>query len=164
MNRNFIAFFVIFSVFSSTSLAEESVGASGLKLPRFVSLSAKTANLRTGPGTHYPIRWTYKRRGHPLQIIEEHEHWRKVRDHDKVEGWILKNLLYGPRRAMIHSKTRPLYSKNDLASDVLLIVEKGVTGYVVECSGIWCRLDVDGTKAWIERRHLWGVLPNEEID
>ncbi|RMD90016.1 MAG: hypothetical protein D6807_02590, partial [Alphaproteobacteria bacterium] len=32
-------------------------GPSGLPLPRFVSLAADAANMRTGPGRRYPILW-----------------------------------------------------------------------------------------------------------
>ncbi|MBV1901908.1 MAG: SH3 domain-containing protein [Kordiimonadaceae bacterium] len=164
MNRYIVAFFVIFSLFPASNVIAQTVGASGLKLPRFVSLSTTTANLRTGPGTNYPIKWTYKRRGHPLEIIEEHGHWRKVRDQDTTEGWILKILLFGPRTAVVRGKTRQLFKDNDLSSKVLLVAEKDVSGKVLKCVGIWCRVEIDGTKAWIERRHLWGVHANEEID
>ena len=44
---------------------------SGLPLPRFVSLGANEVNLRTGPDRRYPITWVYKRRGMPVEIIQE---------------------------------------------------------------------------------------------
>ena len=42
-----------------------------LPLPRFVSLKSAEVNLRTGPGTRYPIEWVYKRRALPVEIIAE---------------------------------------------------------------------------------------------
>ena len=51
-----------------------------LPLPRFVSLKSAEVNLRTGPGTRYPIEWVYKRRALPVEIIAEFDNWRRVRD------------------------------------------------------------------------------------
>ncbi len=36
-------------------------GASGLALPRYVSLKSDRVNLRSGPGTDYPTSWVYRR-------------------------------------------------------------------------------------------------------
>ena len=52
-------------------------GASGLPLPRFVSLKSKRVNLRIGPGTEYAVTWMYTRAGLPVEIIQEYENWRK---------------------------------------------------------------------------------------
>jgi len=41
-------------------------GISNLELPRFVSLKAKEANLRVGPGKTYGVDWQYVRKGLPL--------------------------------------------------------------------------------------------------
>ena len=71
------------------------VGPSGLPLPRFVSLKASQANLRIGPGTTYPVEWTYVKRGLPLEIIQEYDNWRRVRDADGTEGWVSQALLSG---------------------------------------------------------------------
>lgn len=140
------------------------VGPSGNPLPRFVSLSASEANLRTGPGRQYPIDWVYKRRGLPLEIIEEHGPWRKVRDHEGVTGWMLVSLLYGPRTAMIRGKTRTLLADPNLQAEPLLTADPGVIGEIEECNGLWCELDIGGRNGWIERRHLWGVYATEQID
>ena len=42
-----------------------SVSASGLPVPRFVSLKSDRVNLRSGPGTDYPTAWVYRRAGLP---------------------------------------------------------------------------------------------------
>jgi len=53
---------------------------SGLPIPRFVSLRSNEVNLRTGPGLTYPIDWIYKRDGMPVEVIQEFDTWRKIRD------------------------------------------------------------------------------------
>tara|TARA_R110002096_G_scaffold9686_2_gene38210 strand:- start:915 stop:1442 length:528 start_codon:yes stop_codon:yes gene_type:complete len=164
VNRLIIAFLVFFSVFSSQIVLADTVGASGQALPRFVSLNTEKANMRSGPGRQYPILWTYKRRLLPLEITAEHGAWRKVRDHEGVEGWILVTLLYGPRTALIRGRVRTLYRDDDMSSAALLTAEPGVIGRILTCTDIWCRLKVGDTKAWIEKRHVWGVYNNEILD
>ena len=54
------------------SLPPVSMGsASGLPVPRFVSLKADRVNLRQGPGTEYPTAWVFKRAGLPVEVMAE---------------------------------------------------------------------------------------------
>jgi len=143
---------------------EKSVGASGLDLPRWVALHSDKVHMRTGPGTQYPIDWVYYRQSLPMEVIDEHGPWRKVRDSDGTVGWIHRQLLIGPRYAMIRGKTRILYAEKDLSSARLVTAEPGVTGRLLACEDIWCQLAIANREGWIERRHLWGVYKNEVFD
>lgn len=47
--------------------AAETLGSeTKLPLPRFVSLRSSEVNLRTGPGTNYPVDWVFVRRELPV--------------------------------------------------------------------------------------------------
>ncbi len=147
----------------SFGAAAQTVGASGNPLPRFVAMSASKANLRTGPGRQYPVDWVYSRRGLPLEIIDEHGAWRKVRDHEGVEGWMLVSLLYGKRTVMIRGKQRELLDEPKLGAQATIIADPGVIGEIDQCQGLWCEIVIKGASGWIERRHVWGVYATEEI-
>ncbi len=149
--------------FAQTS-REATVGASGNPLPRFAALQSEKVNMRTGPGMHYPINWVYKRQSLPMEIIDEHGPWRKVRDHQNTEGWIHMQLMIGPRYAMVRGRTRSLFAEQDLSSPKLVTAEAGVIGRLLACEDIWCQLNVGDRDGWIERRHLWGVYKNEAFD
>ncbi len=173
MNNHFKAFFGLLTLLVAGSAffapvhaapkGKPTVGTSGYPLPRFAALKANEVNMRTGPGTQYPISWVYHRKALPMEIIDEFGPWRKVRDHENTTGWILRQLLLAPRSAMIRGKTRTLYQKKSLTSAPSIIAEPGVIGRLLACDGIWCRLNIKGRKGWIERRHLWGVYKNEVI-
>ena len=45
--------------------------ASGLQVPRFVTLASDEVNMRTGPGLQYPITWVLVRESLPVEIIRE---------------------------------------------------------------------------------------------
>ncbi len=164
MIARFLAFFVAILIGTHTIQAEIEVGSSGLPIPRFVSLAATQAYMRTGPGRQYPIDWVYSRRGLPLEVVDEDGPWRQVRDESGITGWMHVSLLSGRRTALITGKLRKLYREATAAAPVRLTADPGVIGEIVSCENIWCELEIDGTSAWIERRHLWGIYANEVID
>ncbi len=79
-----------------------SVGtASGLPVPRYVSLKSDRVNLREGPSKDHRTSWVSQRAGLPVEITAEAETWRRIRDSDGAEGWVLHSLLSGRRTALV---------------------------------------------------------------
>src|SRR5581483_9127238 len=97
-------FYFLFILIGMVAPAQAINNTSGLPVPRFVSLKPEEANARTGPGTRYPIAWVYRRPGLPVEVIEEYDLWRKIRDIDGATGWVHKSMLDGRRTVMIKSK------------------------------------------------------------
>src|SRR5262245_7709157 len=81
----------------------QSVGASGLALPRFASLKSDRVNLRQGPGTDYPTAWVFRRAGLPVEIVKEFESWRQVGGAEGTPGWVLSSMLGGRTRTADHT-------------------------------------------------------------
>ena len=73
---------------------------SGLPLPRYVSLKSDRVNVREGPSKEHPTLWIYERAALPVEITAEFETWRKIRDSEGAEGWVLHSLLSGRRTAL----------------------------------------------------------------
>src|SRR6478672_13751597 len=84
--------------------ADATGGASGLPVPRFVSLKADKVNMHIGPAKTYEVKWVYQRAGLPVEITAEFENWRRIRDADGTEGWIYHSLLSGKRTGMVITK------------------------------------------------------------
>lgn len=141
------------------------VNDSGLPVPRFVSLRADEANIRTGPGTRYPIQWKYLRDGIPLEIIEEFDHWRKIRDPDGASGWVHQTMLSGERMAVVLGKT-PHILRKDAEEEArgVIKVEPGVVARLLACTPQWCRIQVAARKGWLKKVYLWGAYPDESFD
>jgi len=148
---------------AQTVAFQERGSSSGLPLPRFVSIAASRANLRTGPGRQYPIDWVYVRAETPLQVIAEFGQWRKVRDIDGTTGWMHRRLLSGRRTAIIVGKRRTAHAEPKLSSRVVLYVDAGVVALVRQCGGGWCRIKVGSNSGWIPRRYLWGSITREPV-
>lgn len=134
-----------------------------LPLPRFVSLDANDVNMRAGPGTEYPILWQYHRKGLPVEIVQEFDTWRRIRDHDGAIGWVQANLLSGKRTAQVLDQQQTLMSEPAGGVPVAKL-DPGVIGHLKECDGSLCRIDVNGYKGWLQRASLWGVYPDEKIE
>ena len=112
----------------------------GLPVPRFVSLHAPKANVRTGPGVRYPVDWVLVRRGMPVEIVAEFEHWRKIRDWQGTEGWVHQSMLTATRTAVVMTEVRALRRSADDKAPAVARVEPGVVGRILSCEGAWCRL------------------------
>ena len=86
----------------------------GLPLPRFAALGSNQVNMRIGPDLRYRIDWTYQRRDLPVQIIEEHQIWRKIRDPEGTEGWVQRPLLNARRTFLVPGEgSAPLRRRPD---------------------------------------------------
>ena len=144
------------------------VGKSGLQVPRFVSLKAGRVNVRVGPGEDYKIAWVFTRTGLPIEVIQEYDTWRRIRDSDGQVGWVFNSLLSGKRTAVIapwaSDGPRPVRDRAAAAAEVTAYLEPGVMATVDRCRGGWCRISGDRFVGWIQQEQLWGVYPNEEVD
>lgn len=134
-----------------------------LPLPRFASLQSAKVNMRAGPGETYPILWTYQRANLPVEIIEEFEIWRRIRDHDGVVGWVKSTLLTGKRHVLVRDQQRILRREPTPEAAPVAYVDPGVILSVLECEGDWCWLDVQGYQGWLQKSEFWGVYATESI-
>lgn len=144
-------------------------GASGLPLPRFVSLKSGRVNARIGPGVNYAVDWLYLKPGLPMEIIQEYDNWRRVRDADGAEGWINQSLLSGRRTAIVAPWQRGKDASINLLSEPernarsVAILEPGVIGTIKSCNGDWCEMTFDGHTGWINQTLVWGAYPGETV-
>ncbi|MBN9580840.1 MAG: aspartyl-trna synthetase [Afipia sp.] len=154
----------------ATGLAakEMVVSASGLPVPRYVSLKSDHVNVRVGPTKDQDVSWIYTRAGLPVEITAEFENWRRVRDSEGAEGWVYHSLLSGKRTAVITMKRKdelaPIYDSPDAASGVAARLQAGVVASVKRCVGGWCRINGSGFDGWIEQQRLWGVYADEKVN
>jgi SH3-like domain-containing protein len=150
----------------------QSIGQSGLPIPRFVSLKADRVNLRNGPGTDYPVNWVYRRAGLPVEVVKEFETWRQVRDAEGATGWVLHTLLSGRRTALVVPWERKadkqpalvaVMASDSASSAIVARVEAGVIADLHSCDGRWCRVTIESFRGYVEQKKLWGVYEGERL-
>jgi SH3-like domain-containing protein len=127
-------------------------------VPYWASLRVDQVNLRVGPSESYPVDWVYHRAGLPVKVVRLYQGWRRVRDQDGAEGWIVARLLNPERSAVVVGKgLAPMRAEADAGATLRWKLEPGVVGKLGECDAGWCELDVGGRKGWVEQKRLWGA-------
>lgn len=150
---------------SAAQAAAPQIGAnSGLPIPRFVSLKYSEVNARRGPSESHRIDWLYQRRGLPMRVTAEFEHWRRVEDAQGEGGWIHYSQLSGTRTVQVIADRVPLLSRPAPGAGEVAILEANVIAHIMECGLDWCRLSIDGTRGWARRDAFWGLMPSEVLD
>lgn len=173
MNRRSLALLacisVLFAALAGQAVAQGTQnGASGLPVPRFVSLKSDRVNVRRGPGRDHEVVWTYVRAGLPVEIVQEFENWRRIRDWEGAEGWVFHSLLSGRRTAIVKpwekSGAVPLRANPDSNASEVARLDPDVVASVSECGSGWCRIAGAGWEGWIDQTALFGVYPDESFD
>ena len=175
-HANRALFVMIFAACAGGRLGRRRAGrnrpgsASGLPVPRFVSLKADKVNMHIGPAKTYEIKWLYQRAGLPVEITAEFENWRRIRDADGTEGWVYHSLLSGKRTGMVTAKSPdelvPVYEKPDLRErgDRQARARRGRHGQALRRRGLVRTSAAAASRAGSSRSRLWGVYPNEKVD
>lgn len=165
---------VITLISAAPAWAQSANNPSGLPLPRFASTRSAPVNVRVGPGIRYDLAWTYLKAGQPVEIIQEFDTWRKIRDAEGDTGWIHQNLLSGRRVGLVAPWGKDQTGLHLKASDESKVRAWLGSGYLVAingCENAWCAVDVEtqekGGKTYsgyLPQMRLWGVYPNEEFN
>ena len=177
MNRRFrpsstrraaLAALSLAAIMPALAFADQVGSATKLPLPRFASLKTDRVNLREGPSKDHATKWVYQRAGLPVEITAEFEIWRRIRDSEGADGWVLHSLLSGRRTALVtpnkKGESSRIYARPSSGSDLAATLQSGVIVNLRKCDGEWCQVDGEGFKGYIEQYKLWGVYPNEKIE
>ena len=164
---------LVFLGFADTvALAQDN--PSGLPLPRFASTRSSPINVRVGPGTRYDIVWVYVKPGTPVEIIQEFDTWRKIRDYDGSEGWVHQNLLSGNRHGIVApwraGEQIAMFSSRSEESGRRALLPAGFPVSISGCDGAWCAVTATDSESkatyggYLPQGELWGVYANEQFD
>jgi len=158
---------IIGSLMALSSRAESQyVGTgpeTGKALPRFVSVAEDKAFLRRGPTMQHAIEWVYLRKDLPIEVVAEHDNWRKVRDFEGTIGWMNRVVLANDRTGMILLDGTKLFRTPTPESQVLAIMEEGLVGKLDRCEEGWCQMRVAELSGWLPQSQLYGVRQGEEF-
>lgn len=159
---------ILAASFAGAAQAQATKMTSGLPLPRFVTLKAKKINLRVGPGQDYAVSWLYVKSGLPVEIVQEFDNWRRIRDADGTEGWVFHSMLSGDRTAIaapwMKDKTNifvNMHNDERETASVVARMQPGVVMKIDECNGTWCHAVADGVKGYVSQAEIWGAYPGE---
>ncbi len=158
-----ILFIIILISLYKSAISETYGNVTGYKIPRFVSLKSDNVNLRVGPSINYPIKIKYIQENLPVEVIDEYDVWRQIKDIEGSLGWIHQSLLKGDRYVIIKSisnKETNLFNIPD--GNIIGFIGNRNIVKLKKCSINWCLINYNDFNGWIKKSNLWGVYPNEK--
>lgn len=159
MNKLFLSFFMLFLLSPLNGYAE-GYG--------FFSLGSDQVNLRAGPAERFPIKWVYQEKNYPVEVIDQFENWRQIREADGTLGWVHQKMLKETRYVVIEEEDKLLASPV-VSGKVVAYVQPGVIARVRSCPpGDYCLLQFSyedkKIEGWFPRRFMWGLYDGEIIE
>jgi len=152
-NKHYLIIFVLFFLilfFFPKSFANES--------KKFLSLKNNEVNLRQGPSFEYPVKFIYKKKYLPVEILDKSETWRKIKDFENNSGWIHASQLSKKKSAICKKNNSVLYKKPTIFSKPIAKLEIGRLVLIKKCKEKWCKITSGGFKGWIFESSLWGKI------
>ena len=116
------------------------------------------------------MSWRYLKQGVPVEIIQEYDNWRRIRDADGTEGWVNQSLLSGERTAIaapwMSGKGKAVFvnMRRD-PQPTSTVIAKLQPGVIDEHRRMQRRMvpgrRADGTEGWMAQAEIWGAYPGE---
>ncbi|MEK9958779.1 MAG: SH3 domain-containing protein [Pelagibacteraceae bacterium] len=145
MTKKYKFFLLIFIFFSSICSAE------------IRSLKNNKVNVRLGPSKTYPIKWVYTKKYLPVEIIDEHYNWKKIKDYENDVGWIHVSQL-SKRKSVITLKDNTIiFSNPTIFSKPKAKLEIYQSLQIKTCNDKWCNVSNSKINGWIQKNNLWGI-------
>ena len=126
---------------------------------KYLSLKNKLVNVRYGPGFDYPIKYVYKKKYLPVEVIDKKENFRRIIDFKKNSGWIHISQLK-KSNSLIILENKILFKKPSKYSKPLVKLEKGRLLIIKKCKNKWCQVTTGNYKGWIDTINIWGSTIN----
>ena len=152
-SKNYLIFLLLFFsilFFLPRSFANES--------KKFLSLKNSEVNLRQGPSFEYPIKFIYKKKYLPIEVLGKSETWRKIKDFENNSGWIHISQLSKKKSAINIKKNSIIFKKPTIFSKPVAKVETGRLILIKKCKIKWCKITSGKYNGWIEKNYLWGKI------
>ena len=143
-------FFLIIIFFTNNLFAEQN--------KYFLMLKNKKVNVRYGPSFDYPIKFIYKKKYLPVEILDTSETWRKIKDLENNTGWIHISQLSKKKAAIVVDDDLIMFKSPTIYSKPIAMLKKGKLSKIIKCKNEWCKAKTGEYKGWLKKESLWGLL------
>ncbi len=121
-----------------------------------VSIKKDNVNVRTGPGTDYPV-YMELFKGYPLNVLQKKGDWLQISDFENDKGWVFAKLVVPGNTVIVNGKdTVNMRTKPSTTATIIANVERGVVLTKLATQGKWTKVKHSkGTVGWIYKPLLW---------
>jgi SH3-like domain-containing protein len=130
--------------------------ASSAFAANYLSVTTDNANVRTGPGTKYPVAMELFQ-GYPLKVLKKEGEWYKISDYENDSGWIHDSIVKDQDTVIVNAKNSlNMRSGPSQNTTIVADVERGVVLKKLSTEGQWTKVrHSSGTVGWIYSPLLW---------
>ena len=149
-NKHYLIILVLFFsilFFFPKSFANENIN--------FLSLKNNEVNLRQGPSFEYPIKFIYKKKFLPVEVLDKSETWVKIKDFQNNSGWIHISQVSKKKSAINKKNNSVIYKKPTIFSKPVATLEIGRLVIIQKCKVEWCKITSGGFGGWVYKNSLW---------
>ncbi|MCF8045108.1 MAG: SH3 domain-containing protein [Desulfarculaceae bacterium] len=119
------------------------------------TVTARIANIRSGPGTNYDVLWQVEKY-HPLLILETKGNWYRFRDFEGDKAWLHDSLVGKVDSVITVEEKCNVRSGPGTDNPIVFKVERGVPFKVLNRRGNWLKVEhADGDRGWIYKTLVW---------
>jgi len=124
------------------------------------SLKNNKTNVRLGPDISYPIKWKYEKKYLPVQIIDRHYNWRKIKDFDNDTGWVHISQLSNKKTVISTEENVLVFNKPTIFSQPVRKLSQNYSLILKKCLVNWCKVKNKNVIGWVQKDKLWGKFEN----
>ncbi len=121
----------------------------------FLMLKNSKVNVRYGPSFDYPIKFIYKKKFLPVEIIDQKENFRRIIDHKKNSGWVHISQLQKVKSVVALNDIN-IFKKPSKFSKPVVKAKTGRLLLIKKCEKSWCKIETGKYSGWVEVKNLWG--------
>ncbi len=139
--------------------ADKEKSPSGLPVPRYISLKSNDVNARFAPEQNSPVRWVYRTKGLPVQVLAETPDWRRICDPEHGVAWIHRSNTDGRRMVMrLRPEPLALHDGPKASSGVRAYLASRALAELDRCTkDDWCKLKAGHVSGWVPADEVWGT-------
>jgi len=121
-----------------------------------VSISRSRAQMRSGPGEKYQIKWELGV-GYPLKVLRRQGNWLKVTDYENDGGWVYKKLVTKTPHMIVKNEKTIIRKGPGEGQRMVGEANRGVVLRTIKHKKGWVQVRHEsGLTGWIRRDLLWG--------
>lgn len=123
---------------------------------QMVSIAGQQVNMRSGPGSGYPVLWELGF-GFPLKVIGKKKHWLRIKDFEGDTGWVHRKFTYKNQTVIVTKKRVNIRSGPSTKDPVVGSAEYTTCFNLLDKIKGWVKIEQPGGRdGWIKQNLVWG--------
>ena len=85
--------------------------------------------MRVGPGVRYPVKWVFRQKAIPVELVQEYDTWRKIRDWEGAEGYASSHVVE-QRSIIVTGRTTTMRRRSSDEAPAVAALGRGMVAHL----------------------------------